>query len=112
MEKKLIKEIDLEIVFTMRANLILPFYMLPGCGFCCNKNREHPQSSSVFCSLDQLEHLPIKLRQVSKKIEIETFFMPDAKRDSALIFMSSKPLTCGILSQTGLTVTTYVKNRE
>ena len=54
--------------------------------------------------------------------------MPDAKRDSALIFIRSKPLTChtlgvcqarlsilrqfGYVSQTGPTVATDIKNRE
>ena len=82
------------------------FLLLPGYDFCFNKNRGHPQSLGVFCNLG--------------------FFMPDAKRDNAQMLMSSKPLTCDIVSslsstilhpsgyasKTGPAVTIDVKNKE
>ena len=60
MEKKLIKEIGLEIVFNHAYKSHLAnFYasrvwLFFNQGF--NKNIGHLQSSSVFCNVDQLEH--------------------------------------------------------
>ena len=129
MEKKLIREIGLETVFDDACKSHLANFILSGYGFCFNKKRGHLQSSSVFCSLDQLKHWPVKLRQVTDKIEIVLTF--SCLTLSATLFWYlwavnywsvislvvsqarlSILLPFDYVSQTGPTVTTDVKNRD
>ena len=56
MKKKLIKEVGLATVLDHGCKSHLENFIPSEYGFCFNKDRGHPQSSSVFCNLGQLKH--------------------------------------------------------
>ena len=76
MENKLIKEIGLETVSDHACKSHLAnFYASWVYGFCYNKNRGHPQSSSVFYNLDQLEHWPSSSDKLLIKLKLSWLFL-------------------------------------